>query len=393
MALSQAFYINNRIKLGETLDNNSMAIIYSGREIAMSADANYPFFTNNNFYYLTGITEPEVVLVMIKNSQGIITEKLFIEEADLEKEKWVGKKINMAEAMLLSGINEIHYSKKMSKEIGPLEMLETVYFDFKVPQHQSFKTDDEALKVFLRKSELKDLDPIFSKMRIIKTSEEVGMIKKASTITKKAFEEVALALKPGLYEYELAAYFEYLVKKEGADGLAFETIAATGENATILHYVSNQSKTKSGELILFDLGARFNGYCGDISRTLAVDGVMSPTQEKAFNIVAVVQKELIKAYKPGAVMKELQELTKTLFLEKCSESGFLPKDNDISEFYYHGIGHPLGLDTHDLRPEGDLVLLPGMVMTVEPGLYMKALGFGIRIEDDVVITSAGCDVL
>lgn len=393
MALSQAFYINNRIKLGETLDNNSMAIVYSGREIVMSADANYPFFTNNNFYYLTGITEPEVILVMTKNNQGLIAEKLFIEEADLEKEKWVGKKINMAEAMLLSGINEIHYCNMMPTEVGPLEKFDAVYFDFKVPKHQSFKTDDEGLKVFLRKSELKDLDPIFSKMRIIKTPEEVEMIKRASTITKKAFGEVALALKPGLYEYELAAYFEYLVKKEGADGLAFETIAATGENATILHYVSNQSKTKSGELILFDLGARFNGYCGDISRTLAVDGVMSPTQEKAWDIVEAVQKELIKAYKPGAVMKELQELTKTLFSEKCSESGFLPKNNNISEFYYHGIGHPLGLDTHDLRPEGDLVLLPGMVMTVEPGLYMKELGFGIRIEDDVIITSEGCDVL
>ena len=393
MALSQKFYINNRMKLGETLDNNSMAIVYSGREIAMSADANYPFFTNNNFYYLTGITEPEVVLVMTKNSQGLITEKLFIEEADLVKEKWVGIKINMSEAMLLSGIKEIHYRKNLSNEIKPMEKNTTVYFDFKVPKHQSFKTDDEALKVVFKRSALKDLDPIFSKMRIIKTPEEVGMIKKASAITKKAFGEVARSLKPGLYEYELAAYFEYLVKKEGADGLAFETIAASGKNATILHYVSNQSKTKPGELILFDFGARVNGYCGDISRTLAVDGIMSPTQEKAWNIVEAVQKELIEAYKPGAVMKELQELTKTLFLEKCSASGFLPKDNDISEYYYHGIGHPLGLDTHDLRPEGELVLLPGMVMTVEPGLYMKELGFGIRIEDDVVITSEGCDVL
>lgn len=393
MALSSEFYSKNRNSMGNILDNNSMAIIYSGREISMTADANYPFYTNNNFYYLTGITEPEVVLVLMKNNQGMVAEKLFIEEADLEKEKWVGKKINKAEAKMMTCIDEIHYMKEMPKEIDCSERSRTLYFDFKVPTHQSFKTEDEDMKLFLKNCEPKDLHPIFSKMRIIKTPEEVTMIKKANTITKKAFTEMASILKPGVYEYELAALFEYCVKKEGADGLAFETIAATGKNAITLHYVSNRSKTKEGELILFDLGARVEGYCGDISRTLAVNGEMTVTQEKVWNIVEDVQKELIKAYKPGAVMKDLQELTKALFSEKCRSVGLLPEDGDINQFYYHGIGHSLGLDTHDLKPEGDLVLAPGMVMTVEPGLYMKELEIGIRIEDDVVITSKGCEVL
>ena len=219
------------------------------------------------------------------------------------------------------------------------------------------------------------------------------MIKRANAITKKSFRSMASELKPGVYEYELAALFEYCVKKEGADGLAFETIAATGKNATTLHYVSNRSKTKSGELILFDLGARVQGYCGDISRTLAVDREMTPTQEKAWNIVEAVQKELINAYKPGAAMKDLQALTRALFLEKCGSAGFMPESGDITEYYYHGIGHSLGLDTHDLHPEGDLILAPGMIMTVEPGLYMKEREIGIRIEDDVVITAQGCEVL
>ncbi|HEY5557652.1 Xaa-Pro peptidase family protein [Acetobacterium sp.] len=393
MALSSEFYSKNRNSMGNILDNNSMAIIYSGREISMTADANYPFYTNNNFYYLTGITEPEVVLVLMKNNQGMVAEKLFIEEADLEKEKWVGKKISKTEAEIQSGICEIHYMKELPKEIDCSEKSRTLYFDFKVPAHQSFKTEDKDMKLFLKNCEPKDLHPIFSQMRIIKTPEEVTMIKKANAVTKKAFEAMASELKPGVYEYDLAALFEYCVKKAGADGLAFETIAATGKNAITLHYVSNRSKTKEGELILFDLGARVEGYCSDISRTLAVNGEMTVTQEKAWNIVEEVQKELIKAYKPGAVMKDLQALTKALFSEKCCRAGFFPENGDITQFYYHGIGHSLGLDTHDLKPEGDLVLAPGMVMTVEPGLYMKELEIGIRIEDDVVITSKGCEVL
>lgn len=393
MALSQEFYRTKRKNMGDSLEDNSIAIVYSGREIAMTADANYPFYTNNNFYYLTGITEPEVVLVLIKNSQGVMTEKLFIEEADLEQEKWVGKKINKTEAEVLSGIHEIHYIKEMPKEIDGSEKPGILYFDFKVPNHQSFKTEDDDMKLLLKNSELKDLHPLFAKMRIIKNPEEISMIKRANALTKKAFKTMTSELKPGVFEYEYAALFEYCVKNEGADGLAFQTIAASGKNATTLHYVSNRSKTKSGELILFDLGARVQGYCGDISRTIPVNGEMTGIQEKVWNIVESVQKELINAYRPGAVMKDLQELTKALFLDKCSEIGLMSKNGDIREFYYHGIGHPLGLDTHDLRPEGDLVLAPGMVMTVEPGLYMNELGLGVRIEDDVVITSKGCEVL
>jgi Xaa-Pro aminopeptidase len=150
---------------------------------------------------------------------------------------------------------------------------------------------------------------------------------------------------------------------------------------------------KVGELVLLDLGARVDGYCGDISRTFSVGEEMTNEQEKLHAIVSTVQQEMFLAFKPGAMLKDLQNLTKDLFLQKCAEAGFIPGNNDITEFYYHGIGHPLGLDTHDVRPEGNLILAPGMVMTVEPGLYLEKLGIGIRIEDDVIITEKGCEVM
>lgn len=393
MTLSQQFYINNRKKLAEQLENDSLAIVFSGREIAMTEDANYPFFANNNFYYLTGIREPELLLLLVKNGQGEVSQLLFVAEADPLKEKWVGKKIGQDLAAATSGIEMVYYLKDLPKMVGRLAMVKTLYFDFKTPKHQSFKTEDADLKNIIKQAELKDLHPIMAGLRVIKTTEEITAITKANHVTKAGIAEITKLIKPGIFEYELAAFFEYFVKKAGTEGLAFETIVASGANATVLHYVSNRCALKSGDLVLFDLGARVDGYCGDISRTVAVNGEMTALQEKLYGIVEAVQKQMFTAYKPGAVMKDLQNLTKELFLENCCSAGFIPKNNDITEFYYHGIGHPLGLDTHDLRPAGDLVLAPGMVMTVEPGLYLEKQGIGIRIEDDVVITDCGCTVL
>jgi|LGOV01.1.fsa_nt_gb Xaa-Pro aminopeptidase len=393
MGLSQEFYKKNRQKIGKFLENSSLAIVFSGREMLMSADANYTFFTNNNFYYLTGILEPEVVLIVAKNDQGILSEKLFVPEIDLEQEKWVGKKINQNDAKKASGIEEIYTINEMPKFMKLYKDVNTFYFDSKVSSYQSFKTQDDQLKKIINKSDLKDLHPIFAKMRVIKTPEEIEMIRKANAITKKAFRKMSMAIKPGVYEFELAALFEYYIKIQGAEGLAFESIVAAGENATTLHYVSKKSKIQEKELILFDIGARLNGYCGDVSRTIGVNDNLTRDQEKALEIVRSVQEELIKAYKPKVLMSELQELTRQLLLERCKKAGFKPKNNDISNFYCHGIGHSLGLDTHDIRPQGDLELKPGMVMTVEPGIYMEEYGIGIRIEDDLVITASGCDVL
>ena len=393
MALQQSFHVENRKRVGEKLADNSIAILFSGREIEKSLDEHYPFFASNNFYYLTGIREPEVVLVMSKDTAGQVSETLYIEAPDPVKEKWVGKKIDKDQAKAVSGIAAIEYSRELPKTLGAGAAFNRLYFDFSVPKHQSFKTSDKQVQKILKQCELSDLNPILAEMRVIKTPEEIELIKKANALTKESFRNLKAQIRPGIYEFELAALFEYYLKKNGADGLAFESIVAAGKNATTLHYVSNRSKLKAGELILFDLGARVNGYCGDISRTLAVDGEMTYIQEKIYRIVEFVQKEMFLAYRPGAVMKELQNLTKQLFFEKCCDAGIMPDNRDITEFYYHGIGHSLGLDTHDLRPAGDLILKPGMVLTVEPGLYLGKLGIGIRIEDDVVITDNGCEVL
>ncbi len=392
MALTQKFYRDKRKELGDKLAKDSLALIYSGREIPMSADANYPFYTNNNFNYLTGINEAEVVLVLAKNKDGELLESLYLLEIDPLKEKWQGRKLRPDEAKSLSGISDIREKKAFIGDFTKANFT-NLYWDRQVPAHQQQESDDEAFKKRWQEAVGHDLSPFFQAMRVIKTGEEIAAIKKAVSLTKEAFAKVKQKVKPDVLEYELAACFEYYIKIKGASGLAFETIVASGENATILHYTKNSKKLRAGELVLFDLGARLNNYCGDISRTLAVSGQMTKVQALFYEMVERVQAEMIKAYRPGASLKALQAQTTALFESHCRRLGLLPKSGDIRDYYYHGIGHSLGMDTHDIRPKGDLILRPGMVLSVEPGIYVKDHGLGIRIEDDVVITEEGCQVL
>ena len=173
---------------------------------------------------------------------------------------------------------------------------------------------------------------------------------------------------------------------------AFDPIVASGENATILHYVENQEVVKEGDLVLFDIGADYEHYCGDISRTFPVSRKFSPRQKILYNIVLKAQEEVIKAIKPGLHFSKLNEIAKNSLAEGCMEIGLIKEKEELSNYYYHGVSHYLGLDTHDIGNR-NRVLEPGMVITVEPGLYIEEESIGIRIEDDILVTENGCDIL
>ena len=391
MPLSQKFYIGNRQRLAADLKPESLAIIYSGREIQQSLDANYPFYTDNNFYYLTGIEEANVTLVIVKDGNGEVTEQLFIDEPDPLKEKWVGAKILPDAAQKISGVADIRFNGELEAFLLKVkdQGVRTLCFDFTMPKHQSFGTTDPKVKAFFETLEIFDLQPILTKMRLIKQDEEIEALRQAIALTHKGIEAIMKHIRPGMKEYQAQAVFEYTIKDLGAQGVSFQTIAASGANATVLHYIKNQHTIQDHTMVLFDLGARLHGYCGDISRTIPANGRYEGNEATVYSIVLEAQKELITMYKPGAKMKDIQERTREIFLEKCLENNIVPKNNDISEFYYHGIGHSLGLDTHDTNDKRDYVLEPGMVITCEPGLYVAPLGIGVRIEDDILVTENG----
>jgi len=389
MALSQQFYKNNRYHFAKQLETNSVAVLYSGREITMSLDANYPLYVNNNFYYLTGIQEKNVHLLITKDAQGEIKEQLFIDQCDCNQEKWFGRQITPAQAQVISGIERVDYNKNMKAVCQQIQLL-NVYYDYSAPKHQY----SEAQKGYWLSGKVKkDLTGILTGMRLIKQKEEIEAIEKAVQITQKGLEAILQQMKPGMYEYEMAALFEYEVKRHGASGLSFPSIAVSGENGYILHYIDNQAKLKAGDLILFDVGAKFNGYSGDISRTYPIKGFYSEEQGAIYEMVLNVQQKMIKQYRPGIKMQDLQAETEALFYEGCHALNLGIPQDDIHQYYYHGLGHSLGLDTHDTNAKRNYKLEANMVITCEPGIYMADRGLGIRIEDDILVTSKGGKVI
>lgn len=200
--------------------------------------------------------------------------------------------------------------------------------------------------------------------------------------------------KEGIKEYELEAYFDFACKKNGVKDLAFKTIAATGKNATVLHYVNNDCELKHGDLILFDLGAQYKYYNADISRTFPVSGKFTERQKEVYNAVLRVNERVIKEMKPGISFLELNKKAKEWIAEECILLGIIKNKEEVSRYYYHSIGHSLGMDTHDIELENrNVIFQPGMIYTVEPGIYIEEEGIGIRIEDDVLITEEGNEVL
>lgn len=398
--MDKAVFIKNRKNLMEGIENNSIVLFFAGTAPNKSADEKYQFTPNRNFYYFTGIAEEEPIL-LIKKVDGIVEEFLFIKEIDEEKERWVGKSIRPDEAKEISGINNVKYlgelNEILNKMINKTYSI-NIYVDLKKQEYNQLPRLEE---IFC--NEIKEKYPsvviknVYSKvipLRLVKSKEEIENIKKAINITIEGVNNIMNNIKPGMKEYELEAYFEFACRSKGVKDFAFKTIAASGVNATILHYVDNNAIAKDGDLILFDLGAQYNYYNGDISRTIPVNGRFTERQKEVYNAVLRVNQRVINTIKPGMKFLEINKISRDWIAEECIKLGLIENKEEVSKYYWHGIGHSLGLDTHDIdAPDRDTVFKEGMVWTVEPGIYIEEEAIGIRIEDDVLITSDGVEVL
>lgn len=392
--MDKDFFILNRKSIGEKLDNNSIAIFFAGQAPYKSADEVYRFTPNRNFYYLTGIEESKVIMMMIKVDFKI-TEQIFIQESDPVMEKWVGKTISSEEATEISGISEVKYIKDFNETIGSClnsYNIENIYLDLERQEINTPASDSEVFAKTINERypyvRVRNIYHDIALLRTIKSESEVELISKAIEITNTGILSMMKNSKPGMMEYEIEAYFDFELKRKGIKELAFPTIAASGINGTILHYGDNNSKTKDGDLILLDLGAQYKYYNADISRTFPVNGKFTERQKQIYNIVLNANQKVMEAIKPGVTTLDLQKLTKEVLAAGCKEIGLIKEDSELDKYYYHGVAHPLGLDTHDVGPRG-IVLQPGMIITDEPGLYIEEEEIGIRIEDDILVTEDG----
>lgn len=383
-----------REKLGQDLATGDAVILFAGKAPKSTADAQYTFLPNKNFFYFTGITNENFIVLMYKTEKTLETH-LFIEKPDYDIEKWIGRKMSKETAISVSGIQSIKYLDDFQETLNRLvynNKIKKVYLDL---EKLSWDEEDSIALKFSKELKkrypfikLKTLHPIVSEMRVIKTSEEIERIKTAIKMTDQGLRSILEMLKPHVMEYQIEATFAHAIRMEGADGNSFPTIAASGGDAVILHYVENNKAVKSGDLVLLDLGAQYKQYAADISRTYPVSGRFTERQKTIYNIVLKAQAATIEAMKPGAKFETLNEICKTTFISELKAIGLIQKDEELSKYYYHGVSHYLGLDVHDLGNR-DVVLQPGMVMTVEPGLYIAEENIGIRIEDDILITEEG----
>lgn len=377
---------------------NSVAVFFAGDLIPSSADAHYPFVINKNFFYLTNLEEDGLILLYQNTANGK-KETLFIKDDNPLMEKWIGRSIKKEEAIDCSGVINI---QKLSEFEAVLNRL------FLTNDITSFYIDSErmSLKQPLTKadrftSELKEAHPDLTitnlnkrinTYRRKKTKLEVDQMVHAMHVTHKGLNHVLKNLKPGKTEYQVAADFAYVVASENCTH-AFDTIAASGEDACILHYVKNQKVLQDGDLILLDLGASYQNYASDITRTYPINGKFSERQKTFYNIVLKAQLAVIDAIQPGVSFQFLNQIVKETYKIECLKAKIIEKEEDVDQVYYHGVSHSLGLDTHDVGTLEGSKLVEGMVITVEPGLYSAIEGIGIRIEDDVLVTKDGCTVL
>lgn len=396
--MKKKIYAENRKNLVERLKNNSILIMFAGSAPKKSADEAYPFTPNRNFYYLTGIDEEKIIL-MISKVNGKVEETLFIQKADPVMEKWVGKTISSEEAKEISAIEGIKYLEDFEGTVHRLITaydIERIYLDLERDRWSSANSISgefaNTIKNRYPQIKVKNIFNSICELRLIKNEEEIEEMKKAIDITKEGIESLMKNAKAGMKEYQLEAYFDFVLKTNGVKDYAFKTIAASGKNATVLHYVANNSDIKDGDLILFDLGAQLNYYNADISRTIPANGKFTERQKRIYNVVLKAELEVIKAIKPGLPFVELNNIAKKYLAEGLKELGVIEKDEELSRYYYHGVSHFLGLDTHDVGSR-EVELKPGMIVTVEPGLYIEEEAIGIRIEDDVLVTEESYEVL
>ena len=397
-----------------------VAIFPSALQAMRTHSTEYRYRQEANFYYLTGFEEPEAVCVIAPDHpehQYV----LFVRPRAPEQEVWAGKRAGVEGAKEHFGADEAYpieeFDEKISEYVGTSDQ---IYYGFGADE--SFNQKIVELLKGYRRHRLREgtgpttlIDPtdILAEMRLVKDEAELKRIRKAVNISVEAHVAAIETVRPGMYEYELESLIDSIYRKNGGTGPAFLTIVAKGANATTLHYTTNDCQIEDGDLVLIDAGCEYQYYCGDITRTFPANGKFTNAQRAIYQSVLDAQCEIIESIRPGVSIGDPAQKAVEMLTQAMLELGLLVgekekliEEQEYRKFYMHSVGHMLGVEVHDVTKtrEGEeyKTFQPGMVMTVEPGLYIdpdsenvppEYLGIGVRIEDNILVTESGCEVL
>jgi Xaa-Pro aminopeptidase len=402
------------------MEPNSVAILPAAREVTRSNDSEYRFRQDSDFYYVTGFGEPDAIAVVAPSREEQFT--LFVRPRDPEKEVWTGRRAGVEGAKQNFGANAAFPVEEFQAKLAEiLDGARNLYYRLGGGNPD---LDQQIVRqiAYLRGRGWRNsrppqtiIDPgaILHEMRLFKTEEEIALMQRSADIAAEAHREAMKAVRPGMKEYEIEALVEYIFRRNGASAPAYNSIVGGGANATILHYINNDAELKDGDLLLIDAGAEYEGFASDITRAFPVSGRFTDAQRDIYQLVLDCQERCIEMIAPGVTLEEMHQRSVEILTEGMVRLGLLQGDvNKIIEeegykkFYMHRLGHYLGMDVHDVgvyHADGQpRPVEAGIVMTVEPGLYVaedaegipdKYRGIGVRIEDDVLVTEDGHRIL
>ncbi|CAM7787720.1 Xaa-Pro aminopeptidase [Atlantibacter hermannii] len=413
--MTQQEFLRRRQQLLANMAPGSAALIFAAPEVTRSADSEYPFRQNSDFWYFTGFNEPEALLVLIKSDDTHNHSVLFNRVRDKTAEIWFGRRLGQEAAPEKLGVDRALAWDELNEQLYQLlNGLDVVYhaqgqYDFAdaVVFQALDKLRRGSRQNLTAPATLTDWRPWVHEMRLFKSEEEIAVLRRAGEITALAHTRAMQKCRPGMFEYQLEGEILHEFNRHGARFPSYNTIVGGGENGCILHYTENESPLQDGELVLIDAGCEYQGYAGDITRTFPINGKFTPPQREIYDIVLASLDAALELYRPGTSMQEVTQEVVRIMVTGLVKLGILKGDveqliaeNAHRPYFMHGLSHWLGLDVHDVGvygPDRSRTLEPGMVITVEPGLYIapdadvppQYRGIGIRIEDDILITENG----
>jgi Xaa-Pro aminopeptidase len=402
-AIPNGLFVDNRNKFKNHLKPNSLAVFFSNDILPTNADGSMGFKQNSDLFYLTGIDQEDTILVIFPDvKDGKHTEVLFIKETSELIAVWEGAKLTKEQATEVSGIRNIYWYHEFDKVFKTFAFqAENFYLNSNEHTRRYIDTQSAEDRFNLRLRNMFPLHtvyrsaPIMHKIRAIKSAYEIELIQKACDITEKGFRRLLKFVKPGVFEYEIEAELIHEFVKNKSKGFAYGPIIASGNNANVLHYVENDKECKDGDVILLDVAAEYANYASDLTRVVPVNGKFTKRQKEVYNAVLHVKKEAQKMLVVGNTFDKYNKAVGEIMTEQLLKLGLLKSDDvknqnpawpAYKKYFMHGTSHFLGLDVHDVgffyEP-----MQAGMVFTVEPGIYIPQEGFGIRLEDDVMVTT------
>ncbi|MBN2254525.1 MAG: aminopeptidase P N-terminal domain-containing protein [Deltaproteobacteria bacterium] len=404
--IDSSMFIENRGKFLSRLKPKSIAVFLSNDVMPTSADGVRSFIQDADFFYMTGIDQEESILILCPDTrEERHREILFIRQTDEKTVTWEGHKLTMEEARTLSGIRTVYWTSEFNRILRGLA-IESEHIYLNRNEHSRAETpvetrSDRFMKRCMMEYPLHRYEraaPIMHGLRAVKSDIEVELIQTAIGISDKAFRRALLYIAPGVWEYEIEAELNHEFLMNRSRGPAYETIIASGANACVLHYVKNDDQCRDGDLVLMDFGAEYANYVSDVTRTVPVNGRFSQRQREVYDSVLRIQREAMQLLRPGMLFRDYNREVGSIVERELIGLGLINSDEILEQnpdnpmyrkYYMHGTSHLIGLNVHDVGDGIHHAMKKGMVVSCEPGIYIKEEGMGIRLENDIFITDNG----